>query len=87
MMNGNLSRAVWRKSTRSGGQENCVEVTGNLPGIVAVRDSKNAGGPALRFAHGTWDSFTSKVKSGKYDEELTAALRRAPRLPGGLSCA
>jgi len=84
MMSGNLSRAVWRKSTRSSGQDNCVEVAANLPGIVAVRDSKNPGGPALRFAPGTWDSFTGKVKSGTYDEKLGAAPRRAPRCRGAL---
>ena len=66
--NRDLVRSVWRKSTRSGGTSNCVEVTDNLPGIVAVRDSKNPGGPPLRFAHGMWDTFTSKVKKGEYDQ-------------------
>jgi hypothetical protein len=83
MTNRDLSQAVWRKSAYSGGG-NCVEVAGNVPGIVAVRDSKNPGGPALRFARGTWGSFTSKVKSGEYDEKLEAAPRRAPRAPGAL---
>jgi hypothetical protein len=67
MMNGDLSRAVWRKSARSGGEGNCVEVADNLPGSVAVRDSKNPSGPALRFGHDTWDTFTSKVKNGQYE--------------------
>lgn len=36
-----LVHARWRKSTRSGTQGGqCVEVAHNLPGIVAVRDSK-----------------------------------------------
>ena len=39
------SRAVWRKSSRSNGSGgNCVEVASNLPGIVAVRDSKDPQG-------------------------------------------
>ncbi len=36
----NLSTALWRKSRHSNGQANCVEVAHNLPGAVAVRDSK-----------------------------------------------
>jgi hypothetical protein len=39
-----LSEARWRKSTRSG-EGNCVEVADNLPGVVAVRDSKDPAGP------------------------------------------
>lgn len=35
----------WRKSSRSGGTLQCVEVTS---GVAWVRDSKNPGGPALR---------------------------------------
>ena len=31
----------WRKSRYSNGQAECVEVARNLPGIVAVRDSKD----------------------------------------------
>lgn len=53
-----LSRADWRKSTFSssnGGQ--CVEVAQNLPGVVAVRDSKDPNGPALIFTADEWRSF------------------------------
>jgi hypothetical protein len=35
----------WRKSSRSTGQNGCVEVSGPLD---AVRDSKNPTGPVLR---------------------------------------
>ena len=35
-----LSRAEWRKSSYSSQSGNCVEVALNLPGLVAVRDSK-----------------------------------------------
>ena len=36
-----LSRANWHTSSYSGGNGGqCVEVAGNLPGVVVVRDSK-----------------------------------------------
>ncbi|MEV7908221.1 DUF397 domain-containing protein, partial [Streptomyces anulatus] len=45
-----LSIASWRKSSLSGGNGGqCVEVAANLPGTVAVRDSKNPTGPKLLF--------------------------------------
>jgi hypothetical protein len=39
-----LSRAEWRKSSHSSQDGNCVEVARNLPGLVAVRDSKEPDG-------------------------------------------
>ncbi len=61
-----LSRAVWQKSSRSGGNGGqCVEVAGNLPGIVAVRDSKHRDGPVLTFTVREWQSFISGMKAGR----------------------
>jgi hypothetical protein len=62
-----LSSAVWRKSTRSGSSGNCVEVADNLPGVVAVRDSKNPTGPALIFAPAEWEAFIGGAKNGEFD--------------------
>jgi hypothetical protein len=62
-----LSGATWRKATYSTGNGgNCVEVASNLPGIVAVRDSKDPAAPALLFAPGAWDAFCAGVKSGEF---------------------
>jgi Domain of unknown function (DUF397) len=63
-----LSRAVWHKSTFSNGSGgNCVEVARNLPGIVAVRDSKDPDGPTLIFSPTEWEAFTAGAKAGEFD--------------------
>ncbi len=62
-----LSNAVWRKSTRSGSSGDCVEVAGNLPGVVAVRDSKDPAGPALIFTPAEWGAFIGGVRDGEFD--------------------
>ncbi|KIR64627.1 MULTISPECIES: DUF397 domain-containing protein [Micromonospora] len=57
-----LSAARWRTSSRSnstGG--NCVEVAGNLPGVVVVRDSKDRTGPVLAFAPAAWGAFLTRL--------------------------
>ncbi|MFF0722653.1 DUF397 domain-containing protein [Micromonospora sp. NPDC003816] len=67
-MTPDLTNAVWRKSTRSdsnGGA--CVEVAGNLPGVVGVRDSKDRQGPLLSFTTDQWIGFVQGVKGGTLD--------------------
>jgi Domain of unknown function (DUF397) len=54
-----LTSAEWRKSSYSSNNGNCVEVARNLPGVVAVRDSKDAAGPALVFTADEWRAFVS----------------------------
>ena len=59
-----LTGAEWRKSRRSGSNGGaCVEVARNLPGIVAVRDSKDPSGPALVFTGAEWDEFSTAVQT------------------------
>jgi hypothetical protein len=57
-----LSRSEWRKSSYSGQDGNCVEVARNLPGLVAVRDSKEPGGAKLVVSRETWRVFVRGVR-------------------------
>jgi hypothetical protein len=61
-----LTGAEWVRSTRSGANNGaCVEVATNLPGVVGVRDSKDADGPALVFGPAAWLVFAAAVRSGE----------------------
>lgn len=58
-----LRGARWVKSTKSGSNGGaCVEVARNLPGIVAVRDSKDPSGPALVVGPSAWRAFTAVIR-------------------------
>jgi len=62
----NLTDAVWQKSSYSGSTGgNCVEVARNLPGVVAVRDSKNPEGGALVFGRKEWKAFVAGIRDGQ----------------------
>ncbi|MEU6967728.1 DUF397 domain-containing protein [Kitasatospora aureofaciens] len=57
---------IWRKSSFSGAQSNCVEIAVSVVGAVPVRDSKDPGGPVLLFEAEAWCSFVAGVKSGEF---------------------
>jgi hypothetical protein len=61
-----LSGARWRKSSRSGAQNDCVELYVASAG-AAVRDSKNPEAGHVSFATPNWDSFLGVVKKGGLD--------------------
>jgi hypothetical protein len=58
-----LSRAEWHKSSHSGQNGNCVEVARNLPGLVAVRDSKESVGAKLVVSQETWRAFIRGLRA------------------------
>ena len=68
-----LSRAVWRKSTRSG-TNGGVEVALDTA-EVAVRDSKDRNGPALVFTAHEWDAFLAGVRNGEFDRARARQVR------------
>jgi hypothetical protein len=57
-----LFRAEWRKSSYSSQDGNCVEVALNLPGLVAVRDSKEPDGDKLVLSQETWRVFVKGLR-------------------------
>ncbi|GAA3375661.1 DUF397 domain-containing protein [Streptomyces sannanensis] len=51
----------WRASTFSGGNNECVEVAANIPGLIPVRDSKRPTGPVIAFGPRAWNAFITHV--------------------------
>ncbi|WP_053646391.1 DUF397 domain-containing protein [Streptomyces sp. XY431] len=60
----------YRKSSYSGGNENCVEYALDLRHGVAVADSKNPSGPALSFTATAHTAFITAVANGEFDFDL-----------------
>ncbi|GAA0992307.1 MULTISPECIES: DUF397 domain-containing protein [Streptomyces violaceusniger group] len=58
-----MTTFVFRKSSYSGGEEECVEVATNVPGAVAVRDSKDPEGRILRFTPAAWADFQRALRA------------------------
>jgi len=61
-----LARATWRKSSYSGGGNQCVEVA-TVAGAYAVRDSKNPAAGHLAFSAAEWETFLAQIKQGSHD--------------------
>ena len=62
-----LSGASWRKSSYSANGANCVEIASNLPGVVAVRDTKDRDGATLVTSEHAWSAFVAGIKRGELD--------------------
>lgn len=68
-MEPDLTGAVWRISTRSGANGQCVEVALQLPqmpGHVAVRHSRRPDAEVIVFTDAEWAAFTGGVADGEF---------------------
>ncbi|MFB4305755.1 DUF397 domain-containing protein [Actinomadura sp. GTD37] len=58
--------AQWRRSTRCGASNGCVEVARLDGGTISVRDTEDTGA-ALVFGPAEWRRFTERARDGRYD--------------------
>lgn len=63
---GEEDKLLWRKAIRSMNNGACAEVA-SMAGVVAVRDSKDPGGPVVRYPAGSWRFFVAAARKGDYD--------------------
>lgn len=61
------AQPIWRKSSFSSGQGECVEVAEAPDGGRYVRDTKDRSQPAHYFTPAEWDAFVRGVKAGEFD--------------------
>ena len=58
---------IWVNSSPSFSSGNCVEVASMPDGEIGVRNSKDPGGPVLRFTSDEWQAFVGGVRNGGFD--------------------
>jgi hypothetical protein len=66
-VNTDEARVTWKKSTRSNGSGDCVEVAQLQDGSRLVRDSKDPDGAILTFTPSEWRAFLDGAKDGEFD--------------------
>lgn len=55
---------VWRKSSRSVGDGDCIEIA-VVDSCVLVRDSKDQNGPVLTMKTDLWVALVKAIKAGR----------------------
>jgi Domain of unknown function (DUF397) len=58
----------WKKSSFSMSNSHCVEVASLPDGGVAVRNSRDRGGPVLSYTPAEWRAFMHGAKDGEFDD-------------------
>lgn len=63
-----MEQLVWRTSSRSSGNGNCVEVAELDADTIGIRDSKdNGAGPVLRVSMAAFEAFKDGVRDYEFD--------------------
>ncbi|MEC4019580.1 DUF397 domain-containing protein [Streptomyces sp. H27-D2] len=62
-----LQGVTWQKSRHSNPSGNCVELAGLPGGDIAVRNSRDPGGPALIYTRAEIAAFLDGAKDGEFD--------------------
>jgi hypothetical protein len=60
------TRGRWVKASRSGGDNNCVEMRRRAD-VVEVRDSKHPDGPTLGYTPSEFAAWLDGAKKGEFD--------------------
>jgi len=67
-MEAEFSGVRWRKSSHSGGGNDCVEVA-FVAGGAALRDSKDPEGGAFRLPSSGWRGLLAAVRTGGHPQD------------------
>jgi hypothetical protein len=58
------STLIWRKSSASGGNGNCVEVAKSGSSVL-VRNSRNRSGTVLKLSCAQWRGLVQRIRDGE----------------------
>ncbi|MET9112190.1 DUF397 domain-containing protein [Streptomyces zhihengii] len=67
MAAGELTGAVWVKSSHSNATGNCVELAALPDGRIAMRNSRDPQGPALVYTRDEVAAFVAGARDGDFD--------------------